>query len=237
MGFASTSRTHVGHRRKLNEDALLDNLDRRIWAVADGMGGHQAGEVASAMVVEALAALPDDMSIEHLLGRAVGTLEDVNQTLVELARSHYDDRTVGSTVVGLLANETQYACFWAGDSRAYRLRDGILTQLSRDHSLVQELVDAGMLEADEAEGHPNSNVVTRAVGAASRLMVETVTGTLQKDDVFLLASDGLTRLLSDTELFAELTVNTMETAADRLIDIALDRGAPDNVTLVIILAK
>ena len=234
MVFDSASRTHVGLRRKLNEDTVLDCRDRNIWAVADGMGGHHAGEVASAMVVEALSAITPGTGFENHVGKVVGGLESVNHALIALAQADYQERTIGSTVVGLLVCETQYKCFWAGDSRAYRLRDGAIVRLTRDHSLVQDLVDAGMLEASEAESHPNANVVTRAVGATENLMVDTVGGALQPNDLFLLASDGLTRLVSDEELQAELSANSIEIAADRMIELSLQRGAPDNVSLVIV---
>lgn len=234
MGFDSASRTHVGYRRKLNEDAVLDCSERSIWAVADGMGGHHAGEVASAMVVDALSRLPEANSFENYVGKVVGALEDVNRALVDLAHAEYQQRTIGSTVVGLITSDTQYGCFWAGDSRAYRIRDQAITQLTRDHSLVQDLFDAGMLEASEMESHPNANVVTRAVGAADHLRVDTVCGVLQAGDQFLLASDGLTRLVREEELLAELVSNHRELAADRLVDLALERGAPDNISLVIV---
>ncbi len=233
MGFDCTSRTHVGHKRKLNEDALLASVEDRIWVVADGMGGHEAGEVASAMVVEALASLPPATSFLNRIGKAIGTLETVNAALIELAQSGGSNRTIGTTVVGLISDDEEYCCFWVGDSRAYRISDGSITQISRDHSLVQELVDAGMLEPERAEHHPNANVLTRAVGAAVPLKVDTVTGTLAKSDVFLMASDGLTRLVSEQEMAAALAGASLEAAADKLLDLALSRGAPDNVSFVI----
>ncbi len=234
MKFDGASRSHIGHRRKLNEDAVLDCSERGLWAVADGMGGHQAGEVASAMVVEALSAIPDAPNFSNFVGKAIAALQAVNTALVELARTQYQQRTIGSTVVGLVADEAQYMIFWAGDSRAYRVRQAAICQLTRDHSLVQDLVDAGMLEAAEAETHPNANVVTRAVGATDTLLIDTAGGPLQSGDIFLLASDGLTRLVNDAELLAELSLNPPESAADRLIELALERGAPDNVSLVIL---
>lgn len=232
MVFDCASRSHVGHRRKLNEDAVLACPERGIWAVADGMGGHEAGEVASAMVIEALArsaaAAPDRID------DVIGALEAVNDTLILLGRSEGQQRTIGSTVVGLVADHGEYRCFWAGDSRGYRLREGALLQLTRDHSLVQDLVDAGMIEAAEAENHPNANVVTRAVGAMDRLRVDAVGGELLRGDTFLLASDGLTRLVGEAELSARLAAGDLEHAAQDLLDLALARGAPDNVSLVIV---
>lgn len=230
-GFLSVARTHVGCRRKLNEDAVLAGPgDRRLWAVADGMGGHDAGEVASAMVVEALARCEADARA------AMAALDAVNARLVELGRSGAETRTIGSTVVGLVAGFDNFTCFWAGDSRAYRLRGGQLVRLTRDHSLVQDLIDAGMIGEEEAESHPNANVITRAVGVADQLKVDSVRGELRPGDTFLLASDGLTRLVSDAELGAELSESDLDAAADRLLGLTLEREAPDNVSLILVRA-
>lgn len=234
MGFDCAARTHVGHKRKINEDAVLACPDRHMWAVADGMGGHQAGDVASALVVDMLANISDPSSFENHLGKAIGAIENANAALVSLARGNGQDRTIGSTVVGLVAEEDRFSCFWVGDSRAYRVRDGAVDQLTKDHSLVQELVDAGMLDPAEAESHPNANVVTRAVGAVETVRVDTKDGDLRPGDVLLLSSDGLTRLVQPSEIGAALVMSSPELAADRLLDLALERGAPDNVSFVIV---
>jgi serine/threonine protein phosphatase PrpC len=232
--FECTSRTHVGHKRKLNEDALLCSPADRIWAVADGMGGHEAGEVASQMVIAALAELTPANNLTNWAGKAIGALEAVNAALIELARSKGKDSTIGSTVVGLIAEGSEFGCFWAGDSRALRVRDGEVTQITRDHSLVQELVEAGMLEAERADDHPNANILTRAVGAASSLKVDLVRGTVSAGDIYLLASDGLTRLVKPDEMALILSSPALEEAADRMLDLALSRGASDNISFVIV---
>lgn len=234
MGFETVSRTHVGLRRKINEDSLLSLPERGLWAVADGMGGHEAGEVASAMVVEALAQAPSAPDVDSLLECAVAALERSNRELLRLAHANMNPRTIGTTVVGLVIAGGRYGSFWAGDSRAYRLRREELVQLSRDHSLVQDLVEAGMLRPEEAERHPNANVVTRAVGASEELIVDTAAGDVLPGDRFLLASDGLTRVVSDVELRTELERHPPADAADRLLDCVLSRGAPDNVTMILI---
>lgn len=236
MGFDCATRTHMGLRRKLNEDSVASLPERGLWAVADGMGGHDAGEVASAMVVEALEALPEASHLDNLVGKAIAALEEVNRKLVELGQEGDEPRTIGSTVVGLAIEGGEYRCFWAGDSRAYRLRDGDLRQLSRDHSLVQDLVDAGMVSAGEAESHPNANVITRAVGAAPTVAIDVVGGETRAGDVFLIASDGLTRKVEAHEIASAIAVPQLADAADGLIDLVLARGAPDNVTLVIVRA-
>jgi serine/threonine protein phosphatase PrpC len=233
MRFESVSRTDVGLKRKINEDSVLAAPDRALWAVADGMGGHDAGEVASAMVVEALQALPDSDDLDATVSAAIEALEGVNQELIRLARTQSSDRTIGTTIVGLAIADGAYRCFWAGDSRAYRLRNGEIARISRDHSLVQDLIDAGMLTPEEAERHENANVITRAVGVAEDIRVEVVSGDVMPGDQFVLASDGLTRVVNDGELAAELMRNPPDRAANVLIETVLRRGAPDNVSLVI----
>lgn len=239
MEFNCVSRTHVGLRRKLNEDAVLNRPERKIWAVADGMGGHEAGEVASALVVKALDAMAPPAGLEGALQHATAVMQSVNAALQAMAQAAADravpeKKTIGSTVVGLIMDDHRYACFWAGDSRGYLLRDGKIARLSRDHSMVQDLIDSGLIEAQDAEHHPNANVITRAVGAAPKLATDTVTGDRQAGDTFLLASDGLTRLVADAELAALLGEYPIEKAADRMIELTLERGAPDNVSLVIV---
>ena len=232
MVIECVSQTHVGLRRKVNEDSLLVRTDRGLWAVADGMGGHDAGDVASAMVRDALLRLPIVYGLDQLVESAIGALNGVNHELISLAASNGVQRTIGSTVVGLAIADGQYRCFWAGDSRAYRVRDGQIARLTRDHSLVQDLVDAGMLTPEEAENHPNASVITRAVGVVEELKVDTVGGDVRSGDLFLLASDGLTRVVEDGELVVELTSKCPADAAEALIETVLSRGAPDNVTIV-----
>ena len=233
MAFECVSRTHVGLRRKVNEDSMLVRTDRGLWAVADGMGGHDKGDVASAMVTDALLHLPIVYGLENLVEAATEALTRVNRELIVLADSGESSRTIGSTVVGLAIAGEQFRCFWAGDSRAYRIRGDQIVQLTRDHSLVQDLVEAGMLTPQEALDHPNSNVITRAVGVVEDLKIDKVSGDARPGDRFLLASDGLTKLVDETELAAELTTRRPEEAADKLIETVLSRGAPDNIAMII----
>jgi serine/threonine protein phosphatase PrpC len=232
MAFECVSRTDVGLRRKVNEDSLLVRTERGLWAVADGMGGHAGGDVASAKVTDALMRLPVVYGLENLVDSAIAALKNVNQELVAMAADR-EQRSIGSTVVGLAIADRRFRCFWAGDSRAYLLRGNQLTQLTRDHSLVQDLVNAGMLDPEEAESHPNANIITRAVGVAEELKVDTVDRDVQAGDLFLLASDGLTRLVDVAELAATLSSNSPAEAVDRLIETVLSRGAPDNVSIVL----
>lgn len=231
MDFDSVSRTHVGLKRRINEDSLLVRAERGLFAVADGMGGHEAGDVASGRIVAALDALESEADPDRAAGAAIDAIERVNEDLLALAGG---SRTIGSTVVGLTIAGGQFRCFWAGDSRAYLLRGETFARLTRDHSLVQDLVEAGMLSEAEAVNHPNSSVITRAVGVRPELEVELVGGRAERGDRFLLASDGLTRVVEDEELRRELLRPSIRPGADRLVETVLDRGAPDNVTLIIV---
>jgi serine/threonine protein phosphatase PrpC len=233
MRFDCASRTHVGLKRKINEDSIFADPDRGLWVVADGMGGHEAGEVASGMVINALRALPLLGDLDELASCAAEALKQVNRDLIGLARSGGSNRTIGTTVVGLAIAGGSFRCFWLGDSRAYRLRDGEITRISHDHSLVQSLVDAGMIKPEEAESHENANLITRAVGVADNVEVDIVSGDALSGDQFLLASDGLTRVVRDEELAAALGRASPAEAADNLLATVLERGAPDNVSLII----
>lgn len=233
MRFECASRTDVGLKRKINEDSIYADPERGLWVVADGMGGHEAGEVASAMVVDALRSLPDCDDLDEFADRAIEAVQRTNGQLIQLARSGERQQTIGTTVVGLAVANGAFRCFWMGDSRAYLLRGGRLERVSHDHSLVQNLIDAGMLKPEDAEAHENANLITRAVGVADKAEVDLVAGEALPGDLFLLASDGLTRVVPDDELAAELERSSPADAADRLIETVLARGAPDNVSLII----
>jgi serine/threonine protein phosphatase PrpC len=233
MRFDCASRTNVGLKRKINEDSILVQSERGLWVVADGMGGHEAGEIASTMVTDALRCLPASDDVDEVAAQAVEALRQTNRELIDLARAGDGRQTIGTTVVGLTIANGSFRCFWMGDSRAYLLRGGELSRLSHDHSLVQNLVDAGMLKPEEAETHENANLITRAVGVADTVEVDIVSGEARSGDQFLLASDGLTRVVADPELAAELQRSSPDEAAGRLIDTVLSRGAPDNVSLII----
>ena len=232
--FASAARTHVGLVRKLNEDNFCDRPEVGLWAVADGMGGHQAGEVASGLIVEALAQVDDVSSGYAFLDDVRGSIQRVNRALIAKAAVMAPGSLIGSTVVMLLAFAGHYACLWAGDSRGYLLRGGRFEQITRDHSRMQELIDAGSLSRNEARSYARSNVITRAVGVTDRLALDMHQAPLEPGDVFLLCSDGLTGMLDDREIAAILQQSSLDAAADMLIAQTLERGAKDNVTVVLV---
>jgi serine/threonine protein phosphatase PrpC len=220
--------------RKVNEDALLENSEVGIWAVADGMGGHAAGDVASRMVVESLASLGIQSSSEAMIDAVDNRLREVNQRLRAASSKDYQNRVMGSTVVVLGVFGEVAVCLWVGDSRAYHFKNGALRQLTHDHSHVQTLVDQGLIAAHEAELHPMANVVTRAVGANDTLQIDHTQVHMGGDDRFLLCSDGLTRIVDDSEIEQTLARAGDQEAVQALTHLALVRGAPDNVTSVLV---
>jgi len=225
--------THIGRVRPRNEDAYLDDSERGLWAVADGMGGHSAGDYASRRIVEALAQAECSGDLDGSVAAVRDRLTAVDAELRRRAAALGPGETIASTVVVLLAEQWRYACLWAGDSRAYLLRDGAMRQLTVDHSLVQELVDGGVLSAAAARSHPQANVVTQAIGAG-RLEFGAVEDGVRAGDRFLLCSDGLTGMVDDPEIACELGKGTPEEASLRLVDLALVQGGVDNVSVVVV---
>jgi serine/threonine protein phosphatase PrpC len=228
--FDCAGASHVGLARKINEDAWLARPDLGLWVVADGMGGHERGDLASRMVVEALAQLPLPADARTLREDVETALVAVNGRLQAMAGPN---GVIGTTIVLLLIHGRHFAVLWAGDSRAYRRRDG-LEQLTRDHSLVQDLIDRGELAPELAERHPLRNVVGRAIGADAELALEAVQGELQAGDLFLLCSDGLTKHLDGPALAGLLDGDPTATSARRLIEATLAAGASDNVTVLLV---
>jgi serine/threonine protein phosphatase PrpC len=231
--FECGAATHVGRVRTRNEDNHLVHPASGIWAVADGMGGHQDGDIASKMIVEALQAVGPQTSAADLLMRCEASVLSANRG-IQLHAAGRGRRVVGSTVAILLIHQHHYACLWSGDSRIYRLRKGELVQLSRDHTQVQELIESGQLTEDEAKNWPGRNVITRAVGVKDQPELDVEDGSLIAGDVFLLCSDGLTNHVSDREILAEIRNQSSQGACDALVQMTLARGARDNVTVVIV---
>jgi protein phosphatase/serine/threonine-protein phosphatase Stp1 len=231
-GLASDAATHPGAVRTRNEDSLVHRPDLGLWAVADGAGGHGAGDVASQAVAAALEAIPPGLSAAEILAQARLRLIGVHAELQAQAAALGEDRLIATTVVLLLARHGHFACLWAGDSRAYLLRRGaMLLRLTRDHSLVQEMVDQGTLTEAEAETHPQANVILRAVGANGELLLDKVSGRIVPGDALMLCSDGLFKALPEAEL-ADLL--RQEAGAAAVVEAAVARGARDNVSVVLL---
>ena len=234
MGYRSAVRTHIGMVRQRNEDAVLDRAEIGLWAVADGAGGHERGDYASARIVETLAAIDAPYSGARLVQEVRTCLGRVNNELRAKATVLGPDALICTTVVTLLSDAGEARILWAGDSRLYLMRAGRLRQLTRDQSYVQDLVDRGEITREEAAGHPLSNIVTNLVGGSDELIFEERHERLETGDILLLCSDGLSGSIDDAEIAEVLGAYRVSTAADRLIESALAQGARDNVSVVVI---
>lgn len=221
--YRSAAASNAGCVREINQDSFIERTDAGIWGVADGLGGHSDGEVASRMVCDALADVPAAVSFEELIESVRQRVAAVNDQLIRAATRPVNAVQSGSTLVALLARGSSCAVLWAGDSRAYRWRNGGLEQLTRDHSLAA-------LEGPGADSH----AITRAVGGDVTLELDLVRDRVQPGDRFLLCSDGLTRIVPDAQLAEILAREDIARAVDGLIEATLAAGAPDNVTALVV---
>ncbi len=233
--WRSAARTDTGKVRARNEDAFLALPEQGLWVVADGMGGHQNGALASRLIVEQLAE-PSAGDLPQRLDELRKRLHDLNRRLgqeLTITAAH-PDPVIGSTVVALLVDNDRGACVWAGDSRCYLWRGSRLYQLSRDHSLLQQLIDEQQLSPSEAARHPAAHALTRAIGASDELKLEILELEVLPGDAFLLCSDGLYQGLCADELGAALNLPSPQLALERLFQRALDGPARDNLSAVVI---
>ena len=232
----SAARTDPGKVRARNEDAFLECPQHGLWVVADGMGGHQGGDIASQLIVASLADLPVEVDFDARLKNVRQCLHWLNRRLgqeltVTAGRS---DSIMGRTVVAVLMEGNRAACVWAGDSRCYLWRGQRLYQLSRDHSLQQQLIDEQQMSAEQAKAHPSAHALTRAVGASEQLTLDVLELETCPDDAFLLCSDGLYQSLSTDALGHALNLPAPQLALERLFAGALRGEARDNLTAVVI---
>ncbi|HEY6224954.1 MAG TPA: Stp1/IreP family PP2C-type Ser/Thr phosphatase [Gemmatimonadales bacterium] len=239
MHITCAGRTDVGIIRSGNEDSYLMVPDRGIFVVADGMGGHAAGEVASDMAVRHIArelGSLKGLSDKDVKERMESAIRAANAAIFQRTLTEHDKRGMGTTVTSLVLYGTRFLIGQVGDSRAYLLRDGKLTQVTKDHSYVQEQVDAGYLTAEQARTHPYSNVITRCVGANSDVTPDVYVGSAKAKDLFLLASDGLTGMLEDPQLLEIVgqTDRMPQELVDQLIDEANRHGGLDNITAILV---
>lgn len=229
----SSTHTAIG-QRLTNEDARLSLDDLGLWVVADGMGGHLRGDLASQAVIDAFEGIRQAKTMDAFAKDVRKRLQLANTRIHDYAQTLGDTEIIGSTVVAVIVRDDQFVCLWAGDSRAYLLnRDG-LTQITHDHTAAQTFVDSGELGKIEAKQHPSSHLLLRAVGAQEALNLDEYRGEIWDGDAILLCSDGLVQEVDDNELAPILEDYDCEEACQELVDLSLERGASDNVTVTII---
>lgn len=229
--FITGTKSDVGCIREVNEDSFLARPDYGLWVVADGMGGHAAGDYASQSIVRELNSIGVPGSGDDLQARFMERLVQANDQIFKHS-IELDRGTIGATVVALLVHGSDYACIWSGDSRIYRYRDGVLEQQTRDHTEVRMLLEAGSITQEEADNWPRKNVITRAIGVTEVPECDVMGGGLEMGDMFLLCSDGLTEHVEDHEIAQAMLAYPPQEACDHLIELTLSRGAKDNVTVV-----
>ena len=232
FSFETGAATHQGCVRDHNEDRYLTRPGSGIWLVADGMGGHEAGDFASQTITDCAASVGSPSSAPDLQARFMDRLAQAHDLILQQS-ARLKGATVGATLVAVLIYDRHFACIWSGDSRIYLLRDGQFSQVTIDHTEVEELLRNGAITPEQAETWPRKNVITRAIGVSSRPRTDEKYGTLREGDTFLLCSDGLTEHVKDDEMAAILTRNTPQDSCDQLVEMTLERGARDNVTVVV----
>lgn len=231
--WTSYGLTVVGNKRQHNEDALLDCPAQGLWVVADGMGGHQSGDVASRMVVDTLSVLEMPATLEDRIETVCRKLHDINQELCRFATGIQQGSIVGTTVVALLAKDAECGAIWAGDSRLYQLRRGAFRQITRDHTLIDELMDSGLMSRDVAGQQVGANVITRAVGGQQSLALDVIRFQAESGDRYLLCSDGLDKELTEDEIAEAMSAGNCRSVAETLINKALSRSGRDNITVIV----
>ncbi len=234
MNFTSNSSavTHIGHVRSHNEDAFLEKPEVGLWAIADGMGGHEAGDFASQLIINSLDDLKINILDQSFIEEIKSSLYESNSRLIELGEKH--ERINGSTVITMVLNGHTCDYIWAGDSRLYLLRDSKLVQLTKDHSQAEIYVELGMLSRDEANSHISANLLTRCIGTDDSLQLDFGSSDLMHGDRFLLSSDGLDKHLSHQEIEQILIAHERNEALSKLITMTLKKGGSDNVTVTIV---
>lgn len=231
--FETGAASDTGRVRNHNEDSYLAQPESGVWLVADGMGGHHAGDFASRTIAESVASIGRPVTAPDLQARFMDRIARAHQTIQQQSQ-RLNGATVGATLVALLTFDRHFACVWSGDSRIYLLRGGQYAQVTVDHTEVNELLRQGAITPEQAASWPRRNVITRAIGVHDRPMTDERSGVLSHGDTFLLCSDGLTEHVEDHEMAEALSRYSPQEACNLLVQTTLERGAKDNVTVIVV---
>ena len=231
MRWSSWGRTHVGMMRTVNQDAFADLPGKCLWIVADGMGGHDHGDLASAEIIQAFTQFEPEEKIGATVKKIYQQLKNVNYGLLEQAALTSDNAVIGSTVAILYANQASCVAIWSGDSRIYLFRRGELKQITRDHNNEPMLLAEGF-SPEEAKTHPYAQVLTHAIGGEPEVFLDVQIQEIREGDIFLLCSDGLNKEVTDSEIEDVLRRHPYQQAVNDLMDLSLQRGGRDNITII-----
>jgi PPM family protein phosphatase len=226
----------IGNVRKVNEDYLgyYEDIEKKIYIVADGMGGHNAGEVASKLAVETtLEYINADSCLNDFEIVLREAIQHSNKKIYEFSKTSVSLNGMGTTITACFIKETKMLVANVGDSRCYIIDESGMRQVTKDHSLVQELVDNGSISAEEAAVHPNKNIMTRALGTAPKVDIDFYEVDLKKVSKVILCTDGLSNSLSDSEIYQTVVSNTNAEACDQLVNKSKQRGGRDNISVII----
>lgn len=238
FSFSYAAGSDTGKLRSKNEDSFTCLPAQNLWVVADGMGGHDAGDFASATITRQAAKFANQAHLEDSILLLEENFLHSNQIIREHAAKMGKNVTIGSTLTALFTWQNLMFVLWAGDSRVYRLRDGKLKRLTEDHSFVEELVRLGKLNAAEAEAHPAANVVLNAIGINDQIVIDMEYFSIEDNDIYLLCSDGLYKEMDDSLIEQKLQQHEdLEKLKQSLIQTALDHGGSDNCTVILVKAK
>lgn len=231
----SEGQTDVGKKRLHNEDSFYSSDDKCLWFVADGMGGHNAGDFASqSLVNDAEAFFSPGDSIEESAEKIEAIIQQTNLNLIKKASSITGNTIIGATIALFISKDNQGVALWAGDSRIYRIRSGNIEQITTDHSLVNDMVRENIIKPEEAETHPEKNKITRAVGHDEELILDYRKISILPGDRYVLCSDGLTKELSDDEILSIAGNGSTTTTNQTLMQQAIEKGGRDNITSITI---
>lgn len=232
-GLDSFGGTHQGRVRPINEDRFLCRPDAGTWLVADGMGGHSHGDIASSAIVQAVNDGIQPGAHDASVHRFSAAIFDAHERIQDISAAN-GGLIIGSTVAGLVLSEGRFSAIWTGDSRVYLARNARILQLTRDHTEAQMLLRQGAITEEQAKDWPRRNVIVHAIGVNETPHIEKTEGEALPGDTFILCSDGLTNHVSDAEIQILVTSNSAERACVDLIRIALERGGKDNVTVIVV---
>jgi PPM family protein phosphatase len=225
--------THQGRVRPINEDRFLTRGDLGVFIVADGMGGHSHGDIASSAIVQSVNERIDRLSHNEQTSRVIQSIMESNSAIRGISHAN-GNIMIGSTMVGLVASENQFSVLWTGDSRVYLVRDYKIHQLTEDHTEVQFLLNNGYISTEQADNWPRKNTIVHAIGINDNPHIETANGATRPGDVFVLCSDGLTKHLTDEEIRVVALSNSAKAACVEMIRVTLERGGTDNVSVIVV---